>query len=358
MKHPYSDAPTYRRWRAGVADIPAGALDPVVRFPWKIGAGEKIAAAGSCFAQHVARHLRQRGYSFIDEEPAHPILPVDTAKAYGYGQYSARYGNVYTSRQLLQLLRRAYGHWIPKEDVWMQDGRYYDPFRPGIQPAGFPTRQEYELDRQQHYAAVRRMFEGLDVFVFTLGLTECWTSREDGAAYPLCPGTVAGEYDPARHGLFEMEVQDVEADLCAFAEELRAVNPGARIIVTVSPVPLAATALDQHVLVSSTASKAILRIAAARFARQPGVAYFPSYEIVTAPSNGPGYFASDLRSIREEGVRHVMDMFFRHVFDDQGQPIAIAEPSAPENQFTHAMQEVVDAICEESRLDGAPWPGA
>ncbi|HEY5972149.1 MAG TPA: GSCFA domain-containing protein [Pseudoxanthomonas sp.] len=358
MNHPYSDAPDYRRWRAGVADAAPGMLDPVVAFPFTIGYGQKIAAAGSCFAQHVARHLRARGFAFLDAEPAHPMLPADTAQAFGYGIFSARYGNLYTSRQLLQLLRRAYGRFAPADDVWSQDdGRCYDPFRPGIQPGGFATRREYDLDRAQHFAAVRSVFEQADVLIFTLGLTECWVSREDGAAYPMCPGTVAGEYDPLRHELLNLEVEDVESDMRMFIDELHAVNPSAKVILTVSPVPLAATALDRHVLVSTTASKAVLRVAAERLAKRPSVAYFPAYEIITAPSRGKGYFSENLRSIREEGVEHVMRCFFRHACGQEAGPESpLSDPSVDNEDFMARMQEVVDTLCEEAQLDSPPTP--
>ena len=351
MTHPYSDAPAYRRWRSGVAAAPPGELDPVVDFPFLISPTDRIAAAGSCFAQHVARHLRGRGFAFLDEEPAHPLLPADTAARYGYNLYSARYGNVYTSRQLLQLLRRAYGRFVPCEDAWVEEGRIYDPFRPGIQPGGFATRQEYGLDRAQHFAAVRRVFEQADVLVFTLGLTECWTSRQDGAVYPLCPGTVAGTFDPQRHQFVNLEVDDIVADMQAFLDELHRVNPRVRLILTVSPVPLSATALDRHVLVSSTLSKAVLRVAAERLSKLPGVAYFPAYEIITAPSAGAGYFAQDLRSVREQGVEHVMRVFFRHLCAVPGEvaPVAARDPD-----FAAGMHEVVDAMCEEAQLDTSP----
>jgi hypothetical protein len=349
VNHPYSDMPDYRRWRAGVAGVAPAELDPVVGFPFQISARDRIAAAGSCFAQHVALHLRLRGFEFLDTEPAHPLLPADTARDFGYGMFSARYGNVYTSRQLLQLLRRAYGRFTPVDDVWEESGRYFDPFRPTIQPDGFATRQEYDADRIQHFAAVRRLFEQADVFVFTLGLTECWVSREDGAAYPLCPGTVAGQFDPLRHAFLNLGVDDVVADMTAFITELRAVNPTVKLVLTVSPVPLAATALDRHVLVSSTASKAVLRVAAERLTELKDVAYFPSYEIITSPSNRGAYYAEDLRSMREEGVQHVMELFFRHAC---GQP---AQPSQPgtvaDREFLAQMQDVVDTMCDESRLD-------
>jgi hypothetical protein len=348
MSHPYSGAPDYRRWRAGVARAATDTLDPVIAFPFRIKPGDRIVAAGSCFAQHVVRHLRARGFGFLDAEPAHPMLPPATALALNYGVYSARYGNVYTSRQLLQLFRRAYGRFVPAEDAWLDGERYYDPFRPGIEPGGFATRKEYDLDRAQHFSAIRSAFEQADVVVFTLGLTECWASAQDGAVFPMCPGTVAGHYDASRHVLLNLDVEEVEADMRAFFAELQAVNPSAKVILSVSPVPLAATALDRHVLVSSTASKATLRVAAERLARLPGVAYFPAYEIITCPSHGPGYFAQDLRSIREEGVEHVMRIFFRHACDATEPP-----PLFPANDsgYLDTMRQVVDTLCDESRLD-------
>jgi len=350
VKHPYQDIADYRRWRAGVADVRPEQLDPVVAFPWQISATDRIAAAGSCFAQHVARHLRSRGFAFLDTEPAHPLLPPETALEFGYGLFSARYGNIYTSRQLLQLLRRAYGKFTPADDVWEASGRFFDPFRPGIQPNGFATREEFDADRAQHLAEVRRMFEQADVFVFTFGLTECWVSRDDGAAYPLCPGTVAGQFDPQQHALVNLTVEDVLADMTSFIDELRVVNPAVKLVLTVSPVPLAATALDRHVLVSTTASKAILRVAAERLTALPGVAYFPSYEIITSPSNRGAYYADDLRSIREEGVQHVMTLFFRHACA-QSEPLAPAEDVVAQKEFLAQMQDIVDTMCDESRLD-------
>ena len=40
---------------------------------------------------------------------------------------------------------------------------------------------EVRLARADHLAAVRSMFEQLEVFLFTLGLTEAWCAAEDGA---------------------------------------------------------------------------------------------------------------------------------------------------------------------------------
>jgi len=351
MKHPYADAPAHRRWRAAMVQPAPGEIDPMVSAPWRISASDVIATAGSCFAQHLGRRLHEAGLRHLEVESAHPMLSPETAEAFGYGLFSARYGSIYTARQLLQLLRRAYGRFTPRDDFWPDaEGRLFDPFRPTIQPQGFPTRREYELDRQRHFAAIRTLFESVDVFVFTLGLTECWSDREDGAVYPLCPGVAAGHFDPDRHALLNLSVREVVEDLDAFLTELRAVNPRIRVILTVSPVPLAATAEQRHVWTATTLSKAVLRVAAEEIARRPGVVYFPAYEIVTSPAARGSGFEADLRSVTPEAVDHVMRVFFRHLVE----PDACTRPpdAAPAGDpFLEQARRAVDVQCDEAQLD-------
>ncbi len=321
-------------------------VDPVPEPPFRIEPNSRVVTAGSCFAQHVARHLRGLGLACFETEPAHPLLSAALAEAFGYGVYSARYGNIYTARQLLQLWRRATAAFVPAEDVWEgEGGRWFDPFRPTIQPDGFSSTREYHADRQQHFAAVRRAFSEMDVFVFTLGLTECWAARADGAVYPLCPGVAAGRFDAERHMLLNFTVDEVVADLRAFIEEVREINPRMKVILTVSPVSMAATASRQHVLMATTYSKAVLRVAAEQVSGLPDVYYFPAYEIVSAA--GREYLADDRRSILEDGVRRVMSLFLRHVVD-----VAAVEPQEIVcDDFLQDGRAIIDTLCDERRLD-------
>ncbi|MGE0279130.1 MAG: GSCFA domain-containing protein [Rhizobiaceae bacterium] len=344
MTHPYADIPDRQRWSRTMAGRASSEIDPAGPPPFRIQPADKVVSAGSCFAQHVARYLRELGRPCFESEPPHPLLPADVARQYNYGVYTARYGNVYTSRQLLQLWRRADGQFRPRDDAWRVPDAWFDPFRPTIQPGGFPTRQEYDLDREQHMKAVRTAFETMDVFIFTLGLTECWISREDGAAYPICPGVAAGTFDPARHELLNLTVDDVVADMTAFIGEVRTVNPNMRLVLTVSPVPLAATAEPTHVLSATTYSKSVLRVAAEQVARLPMVYYFPSYEIVTTA--GPAWLAPDRRSVLEPAVGHVMSVFFRHLVEGA----ALPQPEVADD-FLANSQLLVDTLCDEALLD-------
>lgn len=359
MSHPYEHIGDYARWDRGIANIEPSQVDPVVSFPFRLTPEQPIVTAGSCFAQHISRYLAASGFNFLVTEPGHPLLDDETAREFNYGVFSARYGNVYTSRQLEQLLRRAYGEFLPEDSVWPgRNGGVVDPFRPAIQPAGFATAEELEADREQHFAAVRRAFEQLEVLVFTFGLTECWTAANDGAAFPLAPGVAGGAYDPERYALVNLDVGEVVADMTAFIGRLREVNPRAAVILTVSPVPLIATAVDRHVLVSTTYSKSVLRVAAQTLVDSlDDVHYFPAYEIVTGSFSRGRYFAEDLRSIRESGVEHVMSLFFKHA-TEQESPLALADRTSaggdPRREASRLFESEADAVaqaeCDEELL--------
>ena len=67
---------------------------------------------------------------------------------------------------------------------------------PASSRPALPMPAEVEADRLRHLAAVRAMFESLDVFVFTLGLTEGWMHRRGRRDASGSPGVVGGTFDP------------------------------------------------------------------------------------------------------------------------------------------------------------------
>jgi hypothetical protein len=218
---------------------------------------------------------------------------------------------------MLQIFDRAYALFDPSDTIWRRkDGAFVDPFRPQIEAAGFATEEALIEDRKRHLAAVRAMFEECDIFIFTLGLTEGWASKIDGAIFPVAPGVAGGDFDEGKHEFVNFMPEAIVADLREFLDKLRAVNWSVRVIFTVSPVPLIATYEDRHVLVSNTFSKAALRVAAELVTRSdPSTFYFPSFEIITNAQSKSAYFANDLRNVTDDGVAHVMKVF-RHLLSD------------------------------------------
>nr|WP_047166559.1 GSCFA domain-containing protein [Sphingomonas sp. Y57] len=343
MTTPYSDLPDHHFWRRSIASAPVHQLDPVVRTRFRIGTDDRIATAGSCFAQHIARRLRSLGdYYLVAEDGAH--LPEAERAGRQYGLFSARYGNIYTAAQLWQLWRQAYGEWTPAEAAWQgRDGGWVDPFRPTVET--FASPEAVAADRQVHLAAVRTLFETCDILVFTLGLTEGWHARADGAVYPLAPGVAGGSYDPAAHAFVNFTVAEVADSLGRFLEAVKARNPKLRVILTVSPVPLAATFEDRSVLVSTTYSKAVLRVAAeTMFRRFDWVDYFPSYEIIAGSPTGGLYYVEDDREVSPLGVAHVMRLFQRYYIE--------GEAPAPRREALAGTDRTgADVICDEALIE-------
>ena len=352
MSHPYKGLPDRQFWKKEAGLSNPEALDPVAPAGFRISGKDRVVTAGSCFAQHVARALTQAGFRHHVTERAHPIIPKKLAEAHNYGMFSARYGNVYTARQLRQLINRAYGAFTPRAEVWpAETGQgVVDPFRPQIQPGGFLDASELAVDLRQHLAAARQAFEEMDVFIFTLGLTEAWVDRRDGAVFPLAPGVAGGAYPNAEVAFCNFDEAAVYEDLLAALRFLRMRRPNLRIVLTVSPVPLNATFEDRHVLLSTTWSKAVLRLAAEKCCNAiPNCYYFPSYEIITSPHVSGQYYASDRREVTANGVAHVMRLFLKHVATEA----AGAGPTASvelANAHHAKMERTVDLLCDEASI--------
>jgi len=358
MQNPYAGRPDYTFWRRSVSGRAPIEVDPVTEVPFRIGPTDQVATAGSCFAQHISRTLVNEGFAYLVTEP---VPQTAGAQDENYGVFPARFGNVYTVRQMLQLMQRAYGLYDPAGGIWSgQRGTVVDPFRPRIQAGGFASIDDLEADREAHFACVRTMFETCDVFVFTLGLTEGWQAAADGAIVPLAPGVAGGAEEAAGYGFVNFDVATMTADLERFVDMLREINPGVRIVLTVSPVPLVATYEDRHVLVSTTLSKSALRVVVDMIARsRPGVAYFPSYEIITGPQAGSAFYEDDLREIRPEGVAYVMSLFKKHylgVGEADEPAVERVQPAVKRRLATTVadekvrMRELAAVICDEEAI--------
>lgn len=306
---PYSDLARSAFW-ATCRESPDFAVTDLFAPKFAIGPRDRIATIGSCFAQHIGRHLRQAGAQFMDMEPAPRGMPADRAGAFGYGLFSARYGNVYTPRQLRQLVADSWWRRVDRRAIWTREGRFFDAMRPAVEPEGLSSPRQVVLHRLDHLHRVGRLFRSSDVLVITLGMTEFWADRRSGRAYPSCPGVIAGQFDPRAHMFCNTSYREARRDLAAAIRMLRWRNRRLRILLTVSPVPLTATASGTHVVAANAYSKATLRAVAGDLAAaDPLIDYFPSYEMIALWPGARGMFAGNLRQVSAAGVAHVMARF-------------------------------------------------
>ena len=355
--NPYQDLPSNAFWRPAIAERSMFDVDELWNPKFDITKKTKFSTYGSCFAQHIGKALARNGYDWLATEQALTVTSDELKKKYNYGVFTSRTGNIYTTSLLKQWVDWC-SHTLPAPtEIWQDGDRFYDPFRPAVEPNGFASEEELHASRQHTISCFKRSIKRADCFVFTLGLTESWCNKNTGLEYPMCPGAVAGIYDETIHGFKNLTFQDVYDNLRAAIEKMLQLNPKLKFLLTVSPVPLTATYSEKHVLVATVHSKSILRAVAGTLANEMDqVDYFPSYEIITSPTFKGVFFGPNQRSVMQAGVDFVMSQFFRSIGDaqdehnrkpDRRNSSARARRANRQKRITKGSDEV----CEEELLD-------
>lgn len=359
-RNPYENLPQDAFWRPAVAEREVHDISGLWHPRHPLKPEHRVATAGSCFAQHIGRALKANGFSWFDAEPAPGCFSEETKKQFGYGVFSFRTGNIYTAAALNQWVSWALGDTTPPDETWETDGRWYDPFRPNIEPGGFASADEMHASRETTLRAIRHVIRKAHTFVFTLGLTEAWINREHGYTYAMCPGTIAGEFDPQQHAFHNFRFDEIFRDLSTCMDRIRRENSRMRFLLTVSPVPLTATASGEHVLTATTHSKSVLRAVAGQLVvDRDDTDYFPSYEIITAPPFRGDFYAGNLRSVTPEGVAFVMQMFFRCLeaeFGNIESPVTRKKKKRKKSNAEKTATEAAEAVCEEEMLEAFEDP--
>ena len=133
-----------------------------------------------------------------------------------------------------------------------------------------------EHEREEYLLGLRNA----GAFVFTLGLAEVWQDRRTGEVF--WRGVPQSIFDAERHEFRLSTVEENEENLTQIIHLIRSVNPSAPIVLTLSPVPLAATFRGISCVTADCVSKSVLRVALDRVIAQEleSVYYWPSFEIV------------------------------------------------------------------------------
>lgn len=329
-----------------------------------LGPDDKVVSAGSCFAARIAKFVRTSGLTYLFSDDRID-LSEDAVREESPAIFSLRYGNIYTTRHLLQLLQRVSGaRTITPPVAQDEHGRYRNLFRPSVLSYG--TIDALRADDEAHLENVKTLIERATVFTFTLGLTEQWIDRETDITFPSAPGCGFGEFDEAQHYFYNSTQADVVSELKQSISLLREINPKIAIIFTLSPVPLVATYTNVSAVEATFYSKSLMRQALAQVVaeydassvgKEPPIIYFPSYEVIMNPHCIKENFAADMRSISEAGVERVMHHFNRtftkDALDMPMVSIGLAEPSGVVVQPLNASPNDsgdVDPVCEEENI--------
>jgi hypothetical protein len=251
--------------------------EPESRF---IAPTSRITTFGSCFAQHINAHLKAIGF--------------DTARERDGGVYISLMGEgLVNVHAILQQFEWAFEDVVPPVDLWH-----------GFRAEAFG----YDESIRQR---TRDVFLTTDVFILTFGVSEVWYDTVTGGTF--WRAVPMQHYDPARHRFRVLSFAETTAALNRILDLIRTHVPRARVILTVSPVPLVATFRPVSCLTANAVSKSLLRAALDEVLRAParaadaGLHYFPSYEAVTTLFPQP--FHEDGRHCHPFVVPAIMRVF-------------------------------------------------
>ena len=251
----------------------------------------KITSIGSCFARNIAIYLISRQYNYLVTESP-------------FQEASAHWDQVFNTACMRQIFEYTFDdNWHPIVRWWPKGEMVQDPFRRNIVYKKEACEQDFACHRRKSYEALTKA----EIIILTLGLIETWRDRRDKMTYYRVPSPKI--YDPNIHEFYVQNIQDCQRDLNKIHRLLKQHNPKAKIIVTVSPVPLFATfRMDVNAVTANSLSKSTLRVAAEYFSQHhENVCYFPSFEIVTQGIPNP--YEKDNRHVTEDTINRVMEVF-------------------------------------------------
>lgn len=239
-----------------------------------------ITTFGSCFAAHIRAFFHMRGYP-IHNPKSHwlPIIHV------GEG--------LNTTFALWQQFAWAWENVPIDNELWVDADK-----------KRFTITEEGRLETKE-------IFDKTDVFILTVGLSEVWYNKLTGGVF--WRGIPRDKYDPNIHGFRVSTVQENYQNLVHIYQMIRKHRPDAKIVLTLSPVPLVATFRDIPCTSASMVSKAILRVAIDElyqmYKDDPKFFYWPSYELVKEFNN---QFEADNRHVSNNTVQTVLDVFDKY----------------------------------------------
>lgn len=276
---------------------------------------EKVFAMGSCFAREVEDALAALGFDVPTRCDDLFSTPLMQAAANAKGVRPRSYLNRYNTMSLHDEVRHLLGLDPALEQGALTYGLdnntaadlHYTQSLPQV--GVLPTIDRRRIVRDHLGARLRDS----RVFVFTLGMAECWYDSAAGRYLNNTPGPrVMAAYGDRLEVHMTRFAQHLEAIEKTHAVLTQALGPDIRVIITVSPVPLELSFQEDDVVQTNLYSKSMLRAVAQEFAANHGnVDYFPSYEFVSVASPQTSW-AWDYRHVKPGLVEHIMNVFRTH----------------------------------------------
>jgi len=236
---------------------------------------DKITAIGSCFASNFVKWFSTK-------------YDVNNANRNSYLiRFNEGFVNTYS---LLQQFEWALEKKIPQNTLW------YDKQNKIL---------EYDEEVRQ---STNDLLVNTDHFIITLGLSEVCYHKDNGCVF--WRAVPKDYFDYKIHGFRNTTVDENTSNLVELVRIIKKYNNSAKIIFTLSPIPLIASFRNAPIIQSSLVSKSILRISIDNVLNrlcEEDLYYWPSYELINTLF--PNKFESDGRHVQKCVLNFIMTLF-------------------------------------------------
>ena len=267
---------------------------------------------GSCFARNVEEHLIYSRLKVLSKRVFSPLEEWSNRPNAFMNKYviASMLNEVTWVSQLPEMVPELF---IPVSEGWLD---------PQLSPAANPTSFERVVERRRYLSQeVFARLRQADVAVVTLGLVEAWFDRLTGLWLNGTPPLRTLKAAPGRYTFESTSVDQNRVWLEALYDALKLLNPAAKLVVTVSPVPMDTTFSGRDSAVAHVVSKARLRVVADEFvSRHDDVDYFPSFEMVSLAPHAVS-FAEDHIHPRDDTVGGVVRAFVKTFIPDAAEAV-------------------------------------
>lgn len=278
--------------------LQANRVEPITKpgftIPFPLNPGEPIFTVGSCFARNVEVELLKRGFKVPMRElftsPEFASLDPSIINNFGTPSIYNEFAWAFDEKEF-----------IPEQHILeILPGKFADIH---VIPSLRLDKWELAIRRRKAITQAFRSVARCRLMIVTLGLVEVWFDSKTGYYLNATPRPATVRAEPDR---YRLHVLSYEECLNYLEMTLRLVrrkaNPDIHVLLTVSPVPLAATHRPQDVIVANSYSKSVLRtVAEVICTRHDFVTYYPSFESVSL-SNRQLAWQDDFLHVRSEIV--------------------------------------------------------
>ena len=262
--------------------------------------GSSVVTIGSCFARNIEEALAGVGFDV-------PMMRFSVPRTEWDGARSNGILNRYTPHAIAQLVS-----WVA-DSLDAPDGDHDQPFwieqdaDHGIDMdlGGLaPVSPDRFRERRAELLAVCSTIQTASIVVITLGQTESWVYAPTGLHWSGAPAVPSLRALWPDTRLVTASVEDVTATMSQTLVLIRRLNPGAHVLLTISPVPATRYWSGTPALRAYWESKLTLWTAAQELVRSHDfVHYFPSFEAVHLT---PGAWQEDRIHVTDEAVRRIV----------------------------------------------------